>query len=221
MPDFELLWRTAPLLLQGLWNTVWIVGLGCILAVLLGLALAVLAQARLPVLRWLVRAYVELVRGVPLLVVLFVIYFGGPSFGLRLDAALSGLIGIGLYGGGYFAEIFRGGLASVPPGQVEAARMLGLPRWHVFLHIRLPQTLRLVTPPSVNQIIILIKESALLSVISVNDLTKNATRIVNETYVIVEPYLAVALLYWLLIELVARFGYRLERRLERQVPGSS
>jgi len=221
MPDFELLWRFAPLLLQGLWNTLWIVTLGCALAVLLGLLLAVLAQGRTAPLRWLVRGYVELVRGVPLLVVLFVIYFGGPSFGLRLDAATSGLIGIGLYGGGYFAEIFRGGLASVPPGQVEAARMLGLPRRHIFLHIRLPQTLRLVTPPSVNQIIILIKESALLSVISVNDLTKNATRIVNETYVIVEPYIAVALLYWLLIELVARFGYRLERRLERQAPGGS
>ena len=210
--DFSLLWHSLPLLLHGLWTTAWICALGCALAIALGLGLAVVGLAGQRALAWLVRGYIALVRGVPLLILLFVLYFGGPSIGLTLDAAAAGLLGIGLYGAGYFAEIFRSGFRSVPPGQVEAARMLGLPPRHVLLHIRIPQMMRLIIPPGSNQIITLIKESALLSVISVSDLTKNATQIVNENYVVLVPYVAVALLYWLLIEAVARSGYWLEHR---------
>lgn len=213
MLDLTILWDTREMILQGLWNTLWICFLGCILAVSLGLALAALRLAHQRLFGWLITAYVEICRGVPLLVILFLLYYGGPSIGLRLDAEVAGVIGIGCYGAGYFAEIFRGGFLSIPPGQVEAARMLGISRWHILTRIQIPQMLRLIVPPSTNQLILLVKESALLSVISVDDLTKNATAIVNQTFIVVEPYLAVALLYWLIIELIARGGFYVEKRL--------
>lgn len=218
MLDWQLIWDLRGLILQGLWNTVWICFLGCLVAVFLGLVLASVRLAQKNVFGWLITAYVEVCRGVPLLVILFLLYYGGPSIGLRLDAEVAGVLGIGLYGAGYFAEIFRSGFQSIPAGQLEAARMLGISRWHVLTRIQIPQMLRLIVPPSTNQLIILIKESALLSVISVDDLTKNATAIVNQTFIVIEPYLIVALLYWIIIELVARGGFFLERRLDIGAP---
>ncbi len=214
MLDWQLIWEMRDLILQGLWNTVWICFLGCIVALVVGLILASLRLAHKRLFGWLITAYVEVCRGVPLLVILFLLYYGGPSIGIRLSAETAGVVGIGFYGAGYFAEIFRGGFQSIPGGQLEAARMLGISRWHVLTRIQIPQMMRLIVPPSTNQLIILIKESALISVISVDDLTKNATAIVNQTFIVVEPYLTVALLYWIIIELVARGGFFLERRLE-------
>lgn len=218
MIDFQLIFEMRELILLGLWNTVWICFLGCLGGLVLGLALAALRLANPKVFGWPVAAYVEICRGVPLLVILFLLYFGGPSIGLRLEAEIAGLVGIGLYGAGYFAEIFRAGFKAVPQGHVEAARMLGVSRWHVLTRIQIPQMLSLIVPPATNQLIILVKESALLSVISVDDLTKNATTIVNQTFTVIEPYLSVALLYWLIIELVARSGYALEKRLSNRQP---
>jgi polar amino acid transport system permease protein len=215
MLDLALLWEMRGLILQGLWNTVWICTLGCLLAVAVGLLLASLRMAQPRLIGPLVRAYVEICRGTPLLVILFLLYFGGPGIGLRLEAEVAGVLGIGFYGAGYFAEIFRAGFQSIPPGQIEAARMLGLSRPQILFRVQIPQMLQLITPPATNQVIVLIKESALLSIISVDDLTKNATSIVNQTFVVIEPYVAVALLYWLLIELVARSGYALEHRQSR------
>jgi polar amino acid transport system permease protein len=218
MLDFALLYEMRGLILQGLWNTVWICLLGCLMALGLGLVLAALRLSNARVFGWLVASYVEVCRGVPLLVILFLLYFGGPSIGLRLDAEVAGVVGIGLYGAGYFAEIYRAGFRSISAGQVEAARMLGIPRRQILTRVQIPQMLRLIVPPATNQLIILVKESALLSIISVNDLTKNATTIVNQTFAVIEPYLAVALLYWLLIELIARGGYALEARLADRRP---
>ncbi|PMR74014.1 amino acid ABC transporter permease [Billgrantia endophytica] len=218
MFDFALLWEARELILQGLWNTVWICFLGCLVALSLGLVLAALRLSNPRLFGYPVACYVELCRGTPLLVLLFLLYYGGPSIGIRLDAEIAGVTGIGLYGAGYFAEIYRGGFKSIPKGQLEAARMLGISRWHALTRIQIPQMLRLIVPPGTNQLIILVKESALISIISVDDLTKNATTIVNQTFSVIEPYLAVALLYWMIIELIARGGYALEKRLANRQP---
>nr|WP_163504008.1 amino acid ABC transporter permease [Halomonas socia] len=218
MFDFALLWETRELILQGLWNTVWICFLGCLVALSLGLVLAALRLSSPRLFGYPVACYVEICRGTPLLVLLFLLYYGGPSIGLRLDAEIAGVTGIGLYGAGYFAEIYRGGFKSIPKGQLEAARMLGISPWHALTCIQIPQMLRLIVPPGTNQLIILVKESALISIISVDDLTKNATTIVNQTFSVIEPYLTVALLYWMIIELIARGGYALEKRLANRRP---
>ncbi len=210
---FDLWLQYGPLMLDGLATTAWICALATALGLIVGLVLACLESTPLKPLRVAVRAYIEIMRGLPILILLFVLYYGGPSIGLRMSAEAVGVFGLGFYGAAYFAEIFRSGFQSIPKGQIEAARMAGLTGTQIIRHIKLPQMLVMITPPMVNQVIILIKESAVLSIITVAELTKNTTQFVNETYAVIEPYLAAALLYWLLVEAVAQFGKFIERRV--------
>jgi len=136
---------------------------------------------------------------------------------VRLDALTAGVLGLGANGGAYFAEIFRAGFESIPKGQVEAARMLGLTPWQVLTRVKLPQMLVLITPPSVNQVIIIVKETAILSILTVPELTKAAIRMVGETSAIIEPYVALAAAFWLLVEATSRLGRRIERRVARHL----
>ncbi|MFC3631208.1 amino acid ABC transporter permease [Paracoccus angustae] len=208
-----LLTQYAPLMLSGLMTTAWICTLASVLGIAVGLLLASLAGVPFRPLQWTVRGYIEIMRGLPILILLFVLYYGGPSIGIRLAAETVGVLGLGFYSAAYFAEIFRSGFESIPGGQIEAARMAGLSNRQIIRHIKLPQMLVLITPALVNQVIILVKESAVLSIITVAELTKNTTQFVNETYAIIEPYLTAALLYWLLVEAVAQLGRFIERRV--------
>jgi polar amino acid transport system permease protein len=211
--DTDMVARYGPLLLAGLVTTLRVCALASVIALLAGLGLALLLRARLLVVRAAARTYVEVMLGTPILVILFLLYYGGPSFGLVLEAEPVGILGLGFYGAAYFAEIFRAGFESIPKGQLEAARMVGLTRRQIVYRIQIPQMLGLIVPPSVNQVIILVKESAVLSIITVAELTKNATQMANETFAVVEPYLAVSVLYWVLIEVIACSGRWIERRV--------
>jgi polar amino acid transport system permease protein len=154
-------------------------------------------------------------RGTPILVQLFLLYYGGPAFGVRLEAITAGIIGLTVYGGAYFAETFRAGFQSIPKGQIEAARILGMSSAQIVKHIKIPQMLVLIIPPGINQVIILVKESAVLSIITVPELTKVTVKMASETFVIIEPYIALAALFWLIIELISRLGSMLERRMTK------
>jgi ABC-type amino acid transport system permease subunit len=123
------------------------------------------------------------------------------------------IVGLGLYGAGTFAEIFRAGFHAVPKGEIEAADMLGLSPGQAFRHIELPQALGLTLPPSIGQAINLVKESSVLSVITLAELTKVAGTISSITFAVVTPYLTVALLYWAIVEALSRLGSYLEHRL--------
>ncbi len=212
--DFDLLVRFAPLLLSGFLITVVICFFAGIVAMIVGLIVSLGLLSKFALLRWLCRIYVEVMRGTPILIVLFLMYYGGPSFGLTLSAETVGIFGMGLYGGGYFAEIFRSGFQSIPIGQIEAARMLGIGKSAIIWRIRIPQMLTLILPPLTNQMILLVKESAVLSIITVAELTKNTTQMVNETFATLEPYLAAAILYWILIEGIALLGATIEKRVK-------
>lgn len=211
MSTAEVMANYGPLLLAALATTLRICFIATAIAMLLGFAMALALRSRSRSLAWLARIYVEIMRGTPILVVLFLLYYGGPTIGLMLDAEPVGILGLSLYGAGYFAEVFRAGLQSIPVGQVEAARMLGISPRHIVARIQAPQMLRLVVPPSINQVIVLIKESAALSIITVPEITKVGAQIANETFAVVAPYLIVALLYWLVVEAVATVGFRVER----------
>lgn len=211
MSTAEVMANYGPLLLAALATTLRICFIATAIAMLLGFAMALALRSRSRPLAWLARIYVEIMRGTPILVVLFLLYYGGPTIGLTLDAEPVGILGLSLYGAGYFAEIFRAGLQSIPVGQVEAARMLGISPRHIVARIQAPQMLRLVVPPSINQVIVLIKELAALSIITVPEITKVGAQIANETFAVVAPYLIVALLYWLVVEAVATVGFRVER----------
>ena len=213
----DVLTRYAGLLADAAMTSIAVTLSAIAIGVVLGLALALMLRGRFAALALAARAYVELMRGSPVLILLFLIYYGGPSFGVVLDAIPAGVGGLGLYAAAYFAEIFRAGLAGVPPGQVEAARMLGLPGRSILCRIELPQIATFVLPPSINQAIIVFKDSAVLSIITVPELTKAASLISNETFTVVAPYLCVGLIYWIAVEIVAQGGRIAERRLAARI----
>jgi polar amino acid transport system permease protein len=215
--DFELVISFLPRLLEGL---LWTLGMSAgatIIAAALGLGIALLYRLKSPVLRALLRVHIELMRGMPILVVLFLLYYAGPSFGLRLEAPVVGVLGLGLYGSAYFAEVFRSGLDNIPRGQIEASRMLGLSPLQIIARIEIPQAIATVMPSLVNQTIMVLKESAVLSVITVPELTSVTTKVVTESFRVTEPFLAMAVLYWMVIETLSRVGRRFERRLRRHL----
>lgn len=159
--------------------------------------------------------YVELIRGTPFLIQIFLLYYGGPYIGLVLDPVPAGVIGLGLYGAAYFSEIFRAGFEAVPAGHVEAAQCLGMRRGQIVRRILLPEMTMLVLPPLTNMLIILLKETAVLSVITVPELTFQLSALGASRYAFVEAMFLLACFYWSLVELCGWLGRRAERALAR------
>jgi polar amino acid transport system permease protein len=209
--SFDVLWRYAPSLISGFGVTIlcWSIGSG--FGLVLGAAIALGRRAPLSPLRWLLRAYVELIRGTPFLMQLFLLYAAGPSIGLRLSATAAGVIGLGIYSSAYFAEIFRAGFAAVPKGQIDAAVSIGMAPLDILWRITLPGALVAVVPPIVNTLIVLSKETVVLSIITVPELMYQMQTMAAETFTAFDAIFAMAVFYWLLVEVVSRLGRRLER----------
>lgn len=186
---------------------------GTIIAVALGFGLAVLQTVPGTVHQSIIRIYTDIVRGVPFIVQLFLVYYGGPHIGLRGDALVVGTVMLGIYGSPYFCEIFRGGFASVPVGYIEAARSVGLRRSTIVMRIILPQMLVVTLPSIINLTIVLLKESTVLSVITVPELTYHVSGISSDTFAFAECFLVLALVYWALVEITIITGRHAERRV--------
>ncbi len=210
---FSLFIEYGPMLLQGLLFTLYVCAGALLIGVLCGLALCLLGSRNWLPGQLFYRFYVGLFRGTPLLVQLFLVFYGGPLVGIELSEFQVGIGGLGLYSAAYFAEIFRAGFAGVPPGQVEAALDLGFSPWQVLCHVRLPQMFARVMPALINQSILLVKESAVLSVITVPEMTNSAIRMSTESFSVIEPYLFLGVTYWLITFALSRAAARLERRL--------
>jgi polar amino acid transport system permease protein len=211
--SFDVLLHYLPSLLSGFGVTVLCWSLGAILGLAIGFAIAVLNRLRFVPLRWFLRVYVEILRGTPFLVQLFLLYAGGPYIGLKLSATAAGIIGLGLYSSAYFAEIFRGGFAAVPQGQVEAAMSVGMAPFDVLFRIRLPMALVATVPAIVNMLVILSKETVVLSIITVPELMYQMQTMAAETFTAFDAIFAMAIFYWLLVEAVSRIGRSLEIKL--------
>jgi His/Glu/Gln/Arg/opine family amino acid ABC transporter permease subunit len=188
----------------------------CALAIVAGLALgAVVALARFSRRRWLrapAGVYIEVVRDTPFLVQAFLVYFLLPRFGLRLGALTAGVLALAFYAGAGFAEAIRGAILSVPKGQMQAARATGMSYLLAMRRIVAPQMMGYLIPALTNQLIGLIKESSVLSIITVPELTMASSVVLGQTFAAVEAYGVVALLYWLLTAAVAAAMAALERR---------
>jgi len=178
------------------------------LALLLGLAAAALATAgRLsasPLLRWPASAYVSVFRGTPCLIQLFVLYFGGPQIGINLEPFAAGAIGLGLNIGAYMAESMRGAIVAVDRGQMEAARSIGFGHLQSMLRVVIPQAARLMIRPLGVNAIALVKGSTLVSTISVVELTYTAQRYIGSTYKPFEIFAVAALLYMVIVYVLAK-----------------
>lgn len=195
----------TPQFIEGAWVAIWTSTVAFALALLLGALIAVMRESKWRVLRVVGAVYVEILRNTPVLVQIFMAYFGLASIGLRLPALLAGVVALGLNGGAYLAEIIRAGISAVPAGQLEAARTLGLSAPQIFFSIIFPQAMRTVFPPVINQYVEMILGSSLLSAIAVNELTSVA-RIVNSiTYETMAVFAFVMLFYLVLTNLVS-FG---------------
>ena len=206
MFDLSILVEYYPLFLKGFGYTLYVCALGICGGLAWGLALYTVSRSRFRPLHWLYRSYINIFRGTPLLVQLFLLFYGGPHFGLRMSAVATGILGLAAYSGAYFAEIYRAGFQSIPKGQIEAARDLGFSPLQTMFHVQLPQMLTLILPSMINQTIIVIKESAILSIITVPELTTAAVKVSTSTFSIVEPYLILAGAYWLIVTVVSRAG---------------
>lgn len=203
------------LLLFGLRLTLGVSLSALLVSVLLGTLLGVVRSFRLPVLGRLGNAYVELVRGVPLIVLLSVVYYGLPALGVTLGGFPSAVLALGLYSAAYTSEIVRGGLSSVPAGQLEAARSLGLSRVQSLRFVVLPQAWRVALPALGNEFVSLILGSSLASAVTLQELFAAGKYITNATYRQFEVYALLALVYFLLTFTLTRLLRLAERRLSR------
>ena len=215
--EFDLYLRYGPALLQGFGVTIicWIVG--SFGGIVLGFAIACIYQWANRPLRWLLQIYIEVIRGTPFMIQLFILYYGGPHFGLVLDPVPAGILSFIIYGSPYFAEIFRAGFNSIPRGQIEAARCVGLDEWTIIYRIIAPQMLVSITAPLTNFIIILTKETAILSVVTVPELLYETQTMAAETFTYVEPFLVLALFYWAMVVATSWLGARVETLVTRHL----
>ncbi|WP_113737166.1 amino acid ABC transporter permease [Hyphomicrobiales bacterium] len=210
--DVSLVQRVFPFFVEAAWITIEI----SVLALALGLVVAFLISAakmsRSFLLRAFGTAYVSLFRGTPCLIQLFVLYFGGPQIGINLEPLAAGVIGLGLNIGAYMAESIRGAILSVDRGQTEAARSIGFSRFQTMRKVVLPQAARLMIRPLGVNAVALVKGSALVSTISVVELTYTAQRYIGSTYKPFEIFGVAAVLYMLIVYVVARIVDLLDRR---------
>jgi polar amino acid transport system permease protein len=212
--DFSPVWEGWRDLLHGAIVTIEITVGAIILGCLIGLAVGLgRLDPRRRLVYGLCTAYVSVIRGTPLLVQLFIWFFGLPHFGLNFPAFFCGIVGMGIYSGAYVSEIVRGAIQSIERGQMEAARSLGMPYRMAMREIVVPQAVVRMIPPLGNEFIALIKNSSLVSLLTIADLMHEGQKIISTSYRSLEVYLAIALVYFVLTNLTG-LGLRLvERRL--------
>ncbi|WP_425226219.1 ABC transporter permease subunit [Pseudomonas sp.] len=204
-------WAAGPLA-WGLWATIWISLVSGIVGLFIGLVAGLCRLSSNPTLRDLSTVYVELVRGTPLLVQIFIFYFFIGTV-LNLSREFAGVAALALFTGAYVAEIVRAGVQSIARGQSEAARSLGLSAGQSMRHVVLPQAFKRVLPPLAGQFISLVKDTSLVSVISITELTKSGREAITTSFSTFEIWFCVAALYLLINLPLSHIASRLERRL--------
>lgn len=208
----DLLRQSAPLLLKGAGYTIILSVIGMSIGIALGFVLALMRLSRSALLRWPAAVYVSAFRGTPLLVQLFLIYYGLPEFGIEMPPLVAAGIGFSLNVAAYSCEILRSAIADVDKGQWEAASVLGMSRSQTLRRVILPQAARTAVAPLSNSFISLVKDTSLAATIQVPELFRQAQLITARTYEIFTMYLAAAAIYWILSTLLAAAQARLERR---------
>jgi polar amino acid transport system permease protein len=210
--DFAILTKYSHLFWAGLgWTMAYTVGT-ILLGSLIGLVVGILRLRRYPVIDWPLIAYIELFRCTPLLVQIIWFYYAFPVvIGVNIPAHVAAITVLSLYGGAFYAEIVRGSIESIARGQWDAARALGLSSWRLLRLVILPQALKPMIAPYVNQSVTQLKNTSLVSVIAVPDLVYNATLINADTYRPLEVYTVVALIYFAILFPATLIARRLER----------
>ena len=217
MLDFSTLPPALPVLWKGIQMTVFISIAALMLGLIIGTVMCSVRLSSRAVLRNLAKVYVSIFRGVPLIVQLMISYYCIPLIGINIPALPTAIICVGLCSGAYVSEILRGGFQSLSPGQKESAMMVGLNRLQITLFIELPQVIRLTIPGLINEAIILVKASSLISVVGLAELTRATQNLAASNFQPFEFYLTAALVYFILNSIISVLGLWIERRVNSGV----
>ncbi|RKN69379.1 amino acid ABC transporter permease [Microbacterium sp. CGR2] len=207
----------GPIALAGLVSTIPLAIISFALGLVLAIGVALMRISVNPVLSGIARFYISVIRGTPLLVQLFVIFYGMPALGIVIDPWPSAIVALSLNVGGYGAEVVRAAILSVPQGQWEAAYTVGMNRARALTRIILPQAARVSVPPLSNTFISLVKDTSLTSTILVTELFRVTQQIAATSYQVMVVYLAAALVYWVICLVLSTGQSALERRLDSRV----
>ena len=226
--DFSVVFEKAtPILLAGIKLTIGISLLSILIGFFLGLIACLMGMSKFRVFRLISGAYVWIIRGTPMLVQAFIVFFGVPQVvqlfvsGFKFTTFVAGVITLSLNAGAYLSEIFRGGIQAVDKGQMEAARSLGLSKSKAMIRVVLPQAFKISIPSLVNQFIITIKDTSILSVIGLAEVVNKAKTYVGSTYRFFETYVYVAGLYLVVISVLMIISKMLEKRLNNDKKSKS
>ena len=211
---FEYVGQCMPQLTMGLKLTLQMTILSLVLAVIVGMITCLFSISKVKPLNWISCIYLSLIRGTPLMVQAFFIYFGiTGALGIRITSFSAAILVLCLNAGAYLSEIFRSGIAAVNKGQMEAARSLGLPYGVAMRKIILPQAIRIVIPSVLNQFIITLKDTSILSVIGCGELMRQGQLIVARNYESFKTYAIVAVMYYVVVVVLTKIFQLVERRL--------
>ncbi|MEN9810223.1 MAG: hypothetical protein RLZZ488_1790 [Pseudomonadota bacterium] len=204
--------NSAGLLLHGLWGTLWVSALSIVFGTLVGLLIGIVLHAGTPFARGTARVFVEIFRNTPVLVQLYVMYFVVAS-AFQMTPEQAGVATLSLFCGAYVGELVRGTLLNLDKGPHDAALSLGLTRLQAARHVVAPLALRRILPPLVGQYVSLVKDSSLVSVISIVELTKSASNMVAISFKSFEVWFLVAVVYFLLNTILSQLGRRIEQKM--------
>lgn len=202
-------------LIEGLFVTLEISALAAVLAFAIGATLAFMRISDVQFLKDIATVYIAIIRGTPLLVQIFIFYFIIATI-FELERFLAGAVSLGLFFGAYIAEVLRGAIQSIDKGQYEAAKSLGMNYGQTMIYIIMPQALKRALPTLVGEMIALVKDSSLVSVISITDLTKVGREVVANTFSPFETWLVVALVYFVITFTLAGIGHKIENHMKKQ-----
>lgn len=206
--------ESLPYLLKGLGKTLLLTIVSLFFAFFIGLIFGFMKVGRNKWLRGIATVFVDIFRGIPLLVLAFFIYFGIPqAFGFTMSPLVAAVLTLSLNAGAYVTEIIRGGIQSIDPGQLEAARSLGLPYRKAMMKIIIPQAIKIMIPTFINQMVITLKDTSILSVIGMVELTQSGKIIIARTFASFDIWLTVAIMYLIVITVLTKIADRLERKV--------
>ncbi|MGG0816130.1 amino acid ABC transporter permease [Paenibacillus alvei] len=211
----ELVMQNLDFLLTGAYYTLLITIVSMFFGLLIGLVVAVARLKGNKFIRNVARIYVSIIRGTPILVQIFIIYYGLPDFGITLGPLTAAFISLSINISAYLSETFRGAILSVSNGQTEAALSLGLSPWQTMWRVVLPQAARVAIPPMGNTFIGMLKETSLVSVVTVTELLRSAQLLIAQYYVAMPFFIAIALMYWVMSIGFSAILNRIEIRLSK------
>lgn len=213
--DPGLAWSSLPYVLQGLGLTLFISLLSMVLGLIMSLFLALARRSPQKWLRWPARLYISFMRGVPILIILFLLYFGFPYIGIQFNAVTAAVIGFSFNSAAYMAEINRSAISAVPKGQWESARSLGFSYPLMMRRIVLPQASRIAVPPLTNVLLDLIKASSLAAMITVPEIFQMSRIVAGREMDYMTMFILVALIYWAVCSVMTLLQNYLEKRFEK------